>query len=112
MTDEKIETVDVGEVVVGEPEQYDPLTDIQGQNAELVKQLAMRGRHLDPDDQLAVAIQTLIDLLLPQGGPYRHIYEMQRELRLNGVLKGALDQVMKEALQIGDSQVPQGLVAP
>lgn len=79
----------------------DPLADLRQQNTALHQQLAQNGKHLDPDDLLFVGLQTLVDLMLPVGGPFRHIYELQRESRLNETLQQAVSQVLREKLTEG-----------
>lgn len=101
MTDEKIETVDVGPVEVGEPEQVDPAQALFAENQALADECANLGRPISQIDELSLAVQILVDMLLYPGSPFRHIYDMQRLISMNNYLKDAASKARQAKLTDG-----------
>jgi len=92
MTDETIEIVD-------------PLTELRNANSELVNQIHAEGMGLDSQVGIHLRLDTLIDLLLPPGTPFRHLWELESERRFNGLLTEAVSQARQAKLTQGVDKV-------
>ena len=82
----------------------DPLVRLREQNEELGNQLTLNGMGLDPSLAGRISLDVLLDLLMPEGGPLRHLYNVQREMTLNGVLQEVVGDIARNKLLEGVTQ--------
>lgn len=85
----------------GAPQQPDPLQELAQENHALAEQMRLNGRPVDVGDELSIALQVLVDLLLPPGGPMRHLYDMQRMMQMNNYLKHQASEAARAKLTEG-----------
>lgn len=81
--------------------QPDHLADLRAQNQAIVDELGRHDTGVDPSVYLQVWLQTLVDLLLPPGGPFRHLYDLQVEIGVNRQLTDARDGINRRKLLEG-----------
>lgn len=77
------------------------LEELRAKTAELVEALRRDGAEVDTASVVALSFDTLVDLLLPFGAPFRHLYDVQRELRLQQWLEEAQQSMARRKLTEG-----------
>lgn len=81
-------------------EPTNPLADVEAQNKALVDEIRALGGQIPPVLLIHLQLDTLINLLLPEGGTLRQVFDFEVEHRMTAVLTELKAQVLRERLKV------------
>lgn len=100
---EPLELPDELRSIVG-PEPVTNVIDLRARvitkNLEMVRQLRSMGMQFDGNVAIAARVETILDMLWPEGTIEREQYMLGVELRLHGTFSGALAEALKPKLEL------------
>lgn len=77
-----------------------PLADVEARNKALVDEIRALGGQIPPMLIVHLQLDTLINLLLPEGSTLRSVYDFEVEHRMTAVLEELKAQVLRERLKV------------
>lgn len=82
------------------PEAPNPVVQLVERNRALIDEIHALGGDIPPIVLFQVQLDALIDLLLPQGAPFREVFNVTVEDRLTQVFEHVKSQVIRQRLTI------------
>lgn len=79
----------------------DPIEQLRASNQAKVDDLQRQGVGIDPNLFVGLGFQTLVDLLLPPGSTFRHVYEVQLGINIGQFLDAEGAQALQRKLTEG-----------
>lgn len=92
--------------------QQSPLDMMIERNKAMIGELRAMGHDLDPRAVIQLQLDVLIDLLLPEGGAFRTIFDQMIEMNMGGMLaqaKAAVTSGPKKELVVAQAVMPTDL---